>query len=453
MKEYFTLLNFLIKEVMRVKEKIVFDVSPSMRRKDENGFLHVERSNITKEQVAPYWGNEIPGYEALGLKPEKVYWMYRPAEELEKAAGTFAGLPLTMTHKVMTAEDLDKDFIVGTVGTEAAFEAPYIVAPLVITDGEAIKEVESGNYREISASYVYTPVMEPGMFDGEHYDGRMIDIRGNHVALVHRGRAGHDVVVADSQIENRSEGDVQNMNENDVIAQIMSMSDEQLAAIREKLGIGVTADQSEQAPVMEEAPAEEPAAPAAAPVEDPAPVAEEQPAAASEEDAPAVNDYADQMKDCGLDAENPAESKAFAEGVKYAEGLLKEKGEQEKLDREHEAEGMKEEMAKQIAAAQDSAFNKFRDMANAAKDCRTVLGDVDVFAFDSAAGIYKKALTTMGVSLDGVPAEAYGAVLRAVRAQASAFKPAAAVAADSQLVNKASAASKALEALGKIRCL
>lgn len=112
---------------------------------------------------------------------------------------------------------------------------------------------------------------------------------------------------------------------------------------------------------------------------------------------------------------------------------------------------MKEEMAKQIAAAQDSAFNKFRDMANAAKDCRTVLGDVDVFAFDSAANIYKKALNTMGVSLDGVPADAYGAVLRAVRAQRPTGV--ATPAADTQFVNKASAASKALEALGKIRCL
>lgn len=419
-----------------MKEKIVFDASPSVRRKDENGFLHVERSNITKEQVAPYWGNEIPGYEQLGLDPEKVYYIYRPAEELEKAAKTFAGLPLTMTHKVMTAEDLDKDFIVGTVGTEAVFEAPYVVAPLVITDGEAIKEVENGNFREISASYLYTPVMEPGMFDGEHYDGKMTDIRGNHVALVHRGRAGHDVVVADSQIEDRK-GDVQNMNENDVIAQIMAMSEEQLNALREKLGVKVVAD------------GEEGVAPAAAVVAVEPASADEDKAEEKAVEEPATNDYAEQMKECGLDAENPEESKAFAEGVKYAENLLKEKGEQEKLDREHEAEGMKEEMAKQIAAAQDSAFNKFRDMANAAKDCRTVIGDVDVFAFDSASGIYKKALTAMGVSLDGVPEGAYGAVLRAVRSQRSTGVVTRA--ADSQI--KGSAASKALEALGKIRCL
>ncbi len=50
------------------------------------------------------------------------------------------------------------------------------------------------------------------------------------------------------------------------------------------------------------------------------------------------------MDSCGLDAENPQESRAFAEGVKYGEKL--EKKEPEKLDREHESEGMKKAMGK-----------------------------------------------------------------------------------------------------------
>jgi len=42
------------------------------------------------------------------------------------------------------------------------------------------------------------PVMEPGEFEGQPYDGRMTEIQGNHLALVELGRAGADVVVADS---------------------------------------------------------------------------------------------------------------------------------------------------------------------------------------------------------------------------------------------------------------
>jgi hypothetical protein len=39
--------------------------------------------------------------------------------------------------------------------------------------------------------------MEAGEFEGQPYDGRMTEIRGNHLALVEIGRAGADVVVAD----------------------------------------------------------------------------------------------------------------------------------------------------------------------------------------------------------------------------------------------------------------
>jgi hypothetical protein len=37
--------------------------------------------------------------------------------------------------------------------------------------------------------------MTPGTIDGEHFDGRMLDIRGQHVALVAVGRAGPGVTV------------------------------------------------------------------------------------------------------------------------------------------------------------------------------------------------------------------------------------------------------------------
>ena len=50
------------------------------------------------------------------------------------------------------------------------------------------------------------------------------------------------------------------------------------------------------------------------------------------------------MDACGLDAEDPAESRAFAEGVKYGEELERNPDERRKLDREHESEGMKKAM-------------------------------------------------------------------------------------------------------------
>ena len=41
--------------------RIGLAMDASTRRwKDENGFLHVDVSHVTKEQVAPYYGREIP---------------------------------------------------------------------------------------------------------------------------------------------------------------------------------------------------------------------------------------------------------------------------------------------------------------------------------------------------------------------------------------------------------
>ena len=181
------------------KGLISFDASASKRHKDSNGYLHIDASNITKEQVAPYYGEEIPHWRELGLEPSKLYYMYRPADELAKAARSFDGMPLLFEHHDTSAARPAKDYVIGSLGTDAEFRAPYLVNSLIITDGEAIEAIERGDYKQLSAAYMYTPVMQGGMYDGEHYDGRMTDIKANHVALVKEGRAGPDVAVADAK--------------------------------------------------------------------------------------------------------------------------------------------------------------------------------------------------------------------------------------------------------------
>lgn len=48
---------------------VTFDAAPSQRETDENGFLHVGASHITKATVNPYYGREIPGWQEAGLTP------------------------------------------------------------------------------------------------------------------------------------------------------------------------------------------------------------------------------------------------------------------------------------------------------------------------------------------------------------------------------------------------
>ena len=175
----------------------------SMRTLDEQGFMHVKQTNISKANVCPYRGNEIPDYEALKLDPNKIYKMLRPADELKKAEGTFNLLPLMDKHIPVSAFNLDdpeiKKHYVGTTGDKAAFDGKYLTNSLAIHTVGAIEDVMQATKRELSCGYRYTADMTPGSFNGENYDGRMTNIIGNHVALVDEGRCGPDVMVADEK--------------------------------------------------------------------------------------------------------------------------------------------------------------------------------------------------------------------------------------------------------------
>jgi hypothetical protein len=172
----------------------------TLRRIDADGHLHVESSAISKANICPYWGGEIPDNEALGLDPKKTYRLFRDPAELEKAAATFNGKPLLILHKVQTADGHDHDLTVGSVNN-AHFEAPYLKAELSVWDAAAIAGINSGEQKELSSAYRYVADMTPGTYQGEAYDGRMVSIIGNHVALVTEGRAGSDVVVGDNAID------------------------------------------------------------------------------------------------------------------------------------------------------------------------------------------------------------------------------------------------------------
>lgn len=172
----------------------------SVRQTDADGRMHVSATNISKANVCPYYGREIPNYEALGLKPDLIYQLYRDPAELERAAPTFNNLPLLDRHVPVSADAPHQDRVVGSTGTDAAFVAPYLKNSLVIWKNSAIAGVESDEQRELSSAYRYRADMTPGIADGVPYDGVMRDIVGNHVALVERGRAGPDVLVGDAAL-------------------------------------------------------------------------------------------------------------------------------------------------------------------------------------------------------------------------------------------------------------
>ena len=318
--------------------------APSRRHIDVNGYLHVEVSPLTKETVNPYYGREIPGWEEEGLDPEKIYYGYRAGRELKKALETFNGIPVLDEHKLDSAERPLKEERVGYTGTSAAWEAPYIMNALIITDAAAIELIESNKQRELSASYRYKPVFEAGYFNGEKYDFIMTEIQANHIALVSEGRAGSDVLVYDSlggELRSRSPSqppqllgtasarscrstaEDNNINKNNQLERSSTQltnkqsnkGDKKMAKNVEELKQALDGLVKAFNNFLDEE--------------------------ATEEAHASDNEYKDAMVKAGCDSESEAEQKAFAEGVKYGEELIRNPEERKKIDSEHESEGEK----------------------------------------------------------------------------------------------------------------
>lgn len=367
--------------------KLAFD--RTARRIDADGRLHVDRSHISKATVNPYYGKEIPGYEALGLQPDTVYRLFRDPVELERGAATFARLPILSEHVPVTVDTPRPDLVVGAIGSEITFTPPYLDADLCVWDATAIAGIETDKVRELSCAYRYVPVMEPGEFEGQPYDGRMTEIQGNHLALVEVGRAGSDVVVADRNPFILKESAMKMSKLGKALFAALCAASPVLAAdsalpalvgtanrktfkkddVKAKLlALDASIDSNQLDAVLD----------AILDVEqDPKPV--ETPAAAADESP------ADKLR--ALLA-----GKVDDATLESACGLLATPAADEKPE-----PGMKKE---EVDAAMDGLRKELREAEEARRDVRAVVGDV--MGMDSAAAVYGFALDHMKVDRAGV---------------------------------------------------
>jgi len=365
---------------MIIKDKIIIDTA---RHKDSNGYMHVDKSNITKEQVAPYLGETIPEWRELGLEPKKVYNIYRPAEELEKAVTTFNGLPLMLEHWDMDADTIGnvKEHVVGSLGTDADFSAPYLTNSITIIDAKAIEAVENGTFKELSAGYTCKLDMTGGIFDGQAYDGVMREIKGNHVALVPEGRAGHDVKVADALPSKGGENvDVVDRLKN-LLIEIFTNKE----AMKELMGEEI---KNEEVTTVE-------------------PVAENE----MPKDETPVEEIGEEIKEAmrmaGLDPEDMSQQKAFIAGMSAnkAEDACKD-------EEPAEEEAKDEEVPEKVGDSAEDMKKHFASLWEASEAVAPFIGKVNnPMAFDSASDIYKKALVNAGINLEGVDPVSYKAMV------------------------------------------
>lgn len=348
---------------MYQSKSVAFDAAPSRRETDENGFLHVRSSHITKATVNPYYGREIPGWQEAGLDPEAVYYGLRDPQELQASLETWAGLPLHIEHHIDSADEPEKLTRVGAVGTGAVWNPPYVDAPLTVWDRAAIDAIEDGSFRELSCAYRYDPDFTRGSYEGTPYDFIMRNIRGNHVALVEEGRAGPDVVVADSHPTSTKKGTLMGtfkkwfrgaQDDNpDIEKQEVDLAQAIIDLHKVDPVTGEIVDITEDEDKAEEIRKLIGELSAKLDPEDVKKLTDSLSdlaySKATGDEKPEKKEAMDEeikkaMDACGLDAEDPAESRAFAEGVKYGEELERNPDERRKLDREHESEGMKKAM-------------------------------------------------------------------------------------------------------------
>lgn len=160
----------------------------SARSLDADGRMRVKNCILSTSEINPYRGQEVPGYDALGLKPNSVYEFYRDPDEMRKAAPTFEGIPLMVKHVPQTADEPRKEYQCGAVHS-ISFDGKHLRGDLLVSDGYAIELIESDELSDLSCGYRYEPDMTSGSYNGQKYDGVMRNIQGNHVALVDDGRA------------------------------------------------------------------------------------------------------------------------------------------------------------------------------------------------------------------------------------------------------------------------
>ena len=410
---------------MASTDSLAFDRS-SVRTKDVDGRLHVEVTNISKANVCPYMGKEIPDWELLGLDPEKIYQLYRDPDELKKAAPTFNNIPLLSEHVPVSIDDHQPELVVGSTGTDAEFVAPYLRNSLVVWEANAIAGIESNTQRELSCAYRYVPDMTPGVVDGISYDGVMREIRGNHVALVETGRAGSDVIVGDSKTVNLEN----HMNKKPLSRKAILIKGALVASLHPKLAADAKIDLN---PILQDVTAKNYPGKKTAIFEAlKAAVKGKLAADADMSDVVKLLDSLDGTEqdddnlgadEEGLNDEEEAQyqsllkrrkPKAEDEETDTDNDQLDEKNRRLSSDEPGDFEGKPKDpkaMDAAIKKASDNAVARVRAIAEAEKVIAPYVGEI--VAQDSAEAVYKVALDMMKIDVAGVHPSAYRAILEA----------------------------------------
>lgn len=141
---------------------------------------------ISRSGTQEYLGSE------LGRPEMDRVTVYRDADEVfdEDAIRSFAYKPVTDDHPPVSVTSKNwRTYSRGQLGGKALRDGEHLEFPMVVMDQGLIDKINNGK-AELSAGYTAEIEFTDGVApDGTPYQAKMTKIRGNHCAVVDRGRA------------------------------------------------------------------------------------------------------------------------------------------------------------------------------------------------------------------------------------------------------------------------
>lgn len=163
------------------------------------GFLHVKRVPIAQVMVQPYIKKD-GSIEHEAKLPEELLSNETVASANNK--------PVTEDHpsEPVTKDNFTK-YMRGFTDSNAHIEGNMLYNDITITDSNLIDEIVKHGKRELSIGFQAKVVPQSGELNGVKYDSVQRNIRINHIAVVNRGRAGHNVRLLGDSAEAITEGE------------------------------------------------------------------------------------------------------------------------------------------------------------------------------------------------------------------------------------------------------
>lgn len=157
---------------------------------DQTGFLYVYRVPIAGAMVQKYVKSD--GSEEMEAKlPEEIL--------SDSTVSSANSKPVTDGHHGLVTKDNSHDLMKGFTASNGHVEGNMLYNDITITDPNLISQIKNGSKRELSIGFETQMDPTSGTYNGTRYDAVQRNIRINHVAVVPKGRAGHEVrLIGDS---------------------------------------------------------------------------------------------------------------------------------------------------------------------------------------------------------------------------------------------------------------